>query len=127
MTMKFRHFLILLLVPGLDPSAHAISDDSWDDISNVGVVSLIGTALILSYTREDWNGLQQSTYSMLTATGVSLLGKTLVDKERPDNSGNDSFASGHTACLGHHPVSPLWLADGHSRLRGGGVAISMRW
>ncbi|MCP5128077.1 MAG: phosphatase PAP2 family protein [Pseudomonadales bacterium] len=75
----------------------ADSEDTWKDISDVGVYSLIGTALILPATRKDWEGLRQATYSIGSATGAALLGKALVDEERPNNKDNDSFPSGHTA------------------------------
>ncbi len=77
--------------------AHAISDGSWEDISDIGAYTLIGTALIMPIARDDRDGLYQAAYSLSSATAVALLGKALVDKERPDNSDNDSFPSGHTA------------------------------
>ncbi len=96
--MKLQHLAIALtLTVGISPAAIAISDNSWEDISDVGVISLISTALILPASRKDWVGLRQAAYSIGTATGVTLLGKTLVDEERPDNSDDDSFPSGHTA------------------------------
>ncbi len=96
--MKFqRVLLLLLLLSGIYPSAHADSENTWEDISNIGVVSLIGAALILPYTRADREGQKQAVYSIATATGVSLIGKALIDEERPDNSDNESFPSGHTA------------------------------
>jgi membrane-associated phospholipid phosphatase len=96
--MNIRYVFVLLVMVFLShPSAHAWSDKTWDDISSVGVYSLVGTALILPTTRKDWEGLRQAAYSMGTATGVSLIGKALIDEERPDNSDNDSFPSGHTA------------------------------
>ena len=94
-----RAYLLLcfFLVPTVIPAAHADSESTWEDISDIGVVSLIGTALILPYTREDSDGVKQAAYSIVTAAGVSRIGKALVDEERPDNSDNDSFPSGHTA------------------------------
>jgi membrane-associated phospholipid phosphatase len=97
-TMKFHHLLIaLLLASAVNPSANAASEDTWEDISDVGVISLIGTALVLPAARDDWEGLRQAAFSIGTAAGVTLIGKTLVDEERPDNSDDDSFPSGHTA------------------------------
>ena len=96
--MKIRQLLIALtLAAGISPSANAISENTWEDISDVGVISLISTALILPTARDDWEGLRQAAYSIGTAAGVTLIGKTLVDEERPDNSDDDSFPSGHTA------------------------------
>ena len=96
--MKFsRAFLLLALFFAAQPYTHAWSDNTWEDISDVGAYGLIATALILPSTREDWEGLRQAAYSVVTATGVATVGKALVDEERPDNSDNDSFPSGHTA------------------------------
>ena len=75
----------------------AWNEKTWEDISDVGVYSLIGTALILPAAREDWEGFRQSAYSVGSAMGVTFVGKALIDEERPDNSDNDSFPSGHTA------------------------------
>tara|TARA_R110001592_G_scaffold363372_2_gene686147 strand:- start:8175 stop:8717 length:543 start_codon:yes stop_codon:yes gene_type:complete len=92
-----RVFLFLIIASVPQPYVHAWGDSTWEDISDVGAYGLVATALILPTTREDWEGLRQAAYSMGTATGVSLVGKALVDEERPDDSDNDSFPSGHTA------------------------------
>ena len=95
--MKVRFLFLLSVMAFLPhPPAVAWSDQTWEDISDVGVYSLIGTALILPATREDWEGLRQAAYSMGSASGVMLVGKALIDEERPDDSDNDSFPSGHT-------------------------------
>tara|TARA_R110001599_G_scaffold353815_1_gene598817 strand:+ start:63818 stop:64360 length:543 start_codon:yes stop_codon:yes gene_type:complete len=92
-----RVFLFLIIASVPQPYAHAWGDSTWEDISEVGAYGLVATALILPTTREDWEGLRQAAYSMGTATGVSLVGKALVHEERPDDSDNNSFPSGHTA------------------------------
>jgi len=98
MTMRLQQVLILLLsLTTICPSSHADSEGTWEDISDVGVISLVGTALILPYTRDDSDGVKQAAYSIGTASVVSLVAKALVDEERPDNSDDDSFPSGHTA------------------------------
>jgi len=91
--------LIILTLPALllNTPAHAISDGSWEDISDIGVDGLIGAALIVPITRDDRDGLYQAAYSLSSAIGVTIIGKSLVDEERPDNSDNDSFPSRHTA------------------------------
>ena len=96
--MKFRQLLIMfLLASAINPSANAISDNDWEDISDVGAYTLVGSALLLPTVRKDWVGLRQAAYSIGSAQAITLLGKALVDEERPDNSDNDSFPSGHTA------------------------------
>jgi membrane-associated phospholipid phosphatase len=96
MTIKLRYLLLLfLLVSGVNPPVRSANEDTWKDISDVGVYSLLGTALILPAAREDWEGLRQAAYSIGTAAGVTLIGKALVDEERPNNKDDDSFPSGH--------------------------------
>jgi len=96
--MKIRYlFLLSILALHTHTPANAWSDKTWEDISDVGAYGLIGTALIVPTTREDWEGLRQATYSIGASLGVVLVGKALIDEERPDDSDNDSFPSGHTA------------------------------
>jgi membrane-associated phospholipid phosphatase len=96
MNSRFLYMLFFLLML-VNPSANAISDNSWDDISNIGAYGLIGTALILPSAREDWQGFRQAAYSIGSATVIAQIGKALVHEERPDGSDNNSFPSGHTA------------------------------
>ena len=96
--MKFCNLLLLFLLAFIaNAPAHALSDDSWEDISDIGAYGLIGTALLLPVARDDWEGFRQGAYSIGSAAGIALIGKALVDEERPDNSDDDSFPSGHTA------------------------------
>jgi len=78
-------------------SANASSADNWETLSDAGTFGLVVVALALPAYKDDWAGFQQAGYSIVTATGVSSVGKSLIDAERPDNSGNDSFPSRHTA------------------------------
>jgi membrane-associated phospholipid phosphatase len=87
-------FLLALLATG---PAHALSDNDWEDISDIGAYGLLGTALLLPLVRDDREGVYQAAYSIGSAIGITLVGKALVDEERPDDSDNDSFPSGHTA------------------------------
>ena len=98
MTIKLRFLLLLFMLAwGTSPPVGAASEDTWKDISDVGAYSLLGTALILPAAREDWEGFRQAAYSIGSAAGVTLIGKALVDEERPNNKDDDSFPSGHTA------------------------------
>lgn len=87
---------ILLLAFAANVPTHAFSEDTWEDLSDVTAYGLLGTALLLPVTKDDTEGVYQAAFSIGTALGVTLLGKALVDEERPDNSDNDSFPSGHT-------------------------------
>jgi membrane-associated phospholipid phosphatase len=90
-------FVLLVLVSALISPAHALDEDTWKDISDVGAYGLMGTALLLPTARKDWDGLQQAAFSIGSAEVITLVGKSLIDEERPDNSDDDSFPSGHTA------------------------------
>lgn len=89
--------LLLVLSLGISPAAQAISHKTWDDLSTVGAVGLTGYALTLPLLKDDWQGERQALYSVGTAGGLALLGKSLFPEQRPDNSDNNSFPSGHSA------------------------------
>jgi len=98
--MKFRYVPVaFLLILCVTPSVQAggISNKNWADISDVGVGLLAGTALILPAARSDWEGFRQAGYSLGLAEGAAILGKAVIHEERPDNSDNNSFPSGHAA------------------------------
>jgi len=96
--MTFRSLLVMLLmVLGLSPSAHALSNGTWADISDVGEFTLIVSSMAAPAILDDWKGFRQAGYSLGTAQGIALLGKALVHEQRPDNTDNNSFPSGHTS------------------------------
>lgn len=86
-----------VLVLGIHPAAHAISNNQWANISDVTVYTMIGAGLAIPTVRQDWTGLRQSVYSMGAAGGIATLGKAVIHEQRPDNSDNNSFPSGHTS------------------------------
>ena len=47
--------------------------------------------------KKDWEGFKQAGFSVATASGIGLVGKTVIDAKRPDGDGDDSFPSNHTA------------------------------
>lgn len=96
--MKISPLIImfLLALPVTAP-VHALSDKDWEDISDVGTYGLLATALLLPVARDDREGVYQAAYSIGSALTITLVGKALIDEERPDNSDNDSFPSGHTS------------------------------
>lgn len=96
--MNFRYLAVTsLLVLGVNLSANAISHNGWANISDVSAYTLLGSALILPVTRDDWEGFRQAGYSIVTAEGVALLGKAVIHEDRPDNTDDDSFPSGHSS------------------------------
>ena len=58
---------------------------------------MIATALALPKVRDDNDGLRQAFYSIGSAAAITFVGKNLTDHERPDESDNNSFPSGHAA------------------------------
>lgn len=96
MPNRFRAFPLLLALLA-SPNAHAISNQSWDDISTVTELTLLGVALGTPMLRDDWEGAGQAALSIGVATGITTLGKSIIHAQRPDNSNNNSFPSGHTA------------------------------
>jgi hypothetical protein len=96
--MKLRYPIILVsLVSAASPSAYAIDHHGWDVIGTVGAIGLMGTAMGLPAYREDWEGVEQAAYSISAALGVTFALKEIVQEERPDNSDDRSFPSGHTS------------------------------
>jgi len=88
--------LILSFWLAYSPNASAVSDKTWADISDVGVATLISGALIFPISKDDWDGSRQAVFSIGAATGIAQLGKAVIHEERPDQSDNNSFPSGHT-------------------------------
>ena len=97
--MKSRYLLVMfLLALGVNPPASAVSDNQWVTISDISAGILVGSALVVvPAVHDDWPGFRQAGLSIGVAGGLSILGKAVVHEERPDNSDNKSFPSGHTA------------------------------
>lgn len=95
--MKLPTYLwVLLLTVGLNPVAHAIDNQSWQDISDVGLYLTIGAAVSVPAVRADWQGLGQAVLSGGVASGISQGLKSAISARRPDRSDDKSFPSGHT-------------------------------
>jgi len=77
--------------------AQALDKNDWDNISNVGVLSLMGAAVITPTAKGDWEGLGQAALSIGSAGALAEVLKQTFPEQRPDNSGDDSFPSGHTS------------------------------
>ncbi len=78
-------------------SVHAMSEKDWDVLTDIGAYGLVATAAAVPAYKGDWEGFWQAGFSIGAASGIGLIGKTTIDAERPDKSGNDSFPSNHTA------------------------------
>lgn len=92
------YLLITLIISMINSqSLKAIENETWLDISNISVTTLMSTALILPAAKGDWEGFRQAFYSIGLTQGVSILAKSAIHAKRPDLSDNNSFPSGHTA------------------------------
>lgn len=94
---RFFRAITFGLVLSLNAPAHAISNDQWANISDVGAYGLITVALVTPAIRADWQGLRQSVSSIGVATITSQVLKSVIHERRPDNSDNKSFPSGHSS------------------------------
>ncbi len=64
-------------------------------------VALPLSAWGLTQLAQDEEGAQQFYWSFASTVATTYALKTLINKERPDGSGNDSFPSGHSAMAFH--------------------------
>ena len=76
--------------------AHA-SDKDWATASDIGRDALVVTALGLPAVQGDWQGTKQAAFSMGAAFAVTSGLKLVIEEERPDESNDKSFPSGHTS------------------------------
>src|SRR5687767_4849279 len=76
--------------------AHA-GDKGWATASDVGRGALVVTALGLPAVQGDWKGTKQSAFSLGATYAVTSGLKHVIEEERPDESNDKSFPSGHTS------------------------------
>ena len=74
-----------------------VAANEWGLASDVGAYGLVATSMAVPTFEEDGSGVGQAALSVGVASAVGLLGKVLIDAERPDGSSMDSFPSNHTA------------------------------
>lgn len=96
-TMKHMPKLILVLFTTLATLAHAGGVQTWGKVSDVMAVGLPLVAAGKALTSGDSEGFKALTYTLGTTLVAAETLKALVHEQRPDQSGNDSFPSGHTA------------------------------
>lgn len=87
----------LLIALAVNLPAQAVSNKTWDDLSTVGSVGLMGVALATPSLRGDWAGTGQAGLSLGLAAGLATLGKAAFPEQRPDRSDDKSFPSGHAS------------------------------
>ena len=72
-------------------------DKGWQTASDVGRNALVITALGLPTVQGDWQGTKQAAFSLGATYAVTFSLKHIVHEERPDDSNDRSFPSGHTS------------------------------
>jgi membrane-associated phospholipid phosphatase len=77
-------------------SAHA-SEDDWATASDIGRGALVVAALGLPAVQGDWEGAKQAAFSLGATYAVTSGLKLVIEEERPDDSNDKSFPSGHTS------------------------------
>lgn len=73
------------------------SDKGWGTASDIGRNALVVTALGLPTIQGDWQGTKQAAFSLGATYAVTYGLKHLVGEQRPDESDDNSFPSGHTS------------------------------
>jgi membrane-associated phospholipid phosphatase len=93
-----KRFAIPAVAAALLPAAPAnASDKDWATASDIGRDALVVTALGLPAVQDDWQGAKQAAFSMGSAFAVTAGLKLVIEEERPDESNDKSFPSGHTS------------------------------
>ena len=83
-----------LLVASPTYAGNASNTKKAGDIIAIAIPAL---AYGSTHYMNDKEGRQQFYYSFATNLGTTYALKSIIDKERPDASGNDSFPSSHTS------------------------------
>ena len=76
--------------------AHA-DEQGWATASDIGRGALVVTALGLPAVQGDWEGAKQAVFSLGATYAVTTGLKLVIEEERPDESNDKSFPSGHTS------------------------------
>ncbi len=95
MTTHLRSAVAALLLTIATP---ALADEKdWGTASDIGRDALTVVALGLPAVQGDWEGAKEAAFS-IGATYVVTRGlKHIISEERPDESNDKSFPSGHTS------------------------------
>lgn len=91
-----RSFVLAAALVVSSAPAHASQKD-WDSAGDIARAGLVVAALGVPAVQEDWEGGKQALFSIGGAYAVTQGLKLIIDEERPDKSGDDSFPSGHAS------------------------------
>ena len=72
-------------------------EGDWATASDIGRGALVVAALGLPAVQGDWKGTKQAAFSLGATYAVTAGLKRVIDEERPDESDDKSFPSGHTS------------------------------
>ena len=77
--------------------AHASSSDNIDKAGDILSFAIPAVAYGSTYYMDDKEGREQFYYSFATNVAATYALKSVISKERPDGSDDDSYPSGHTS------------------------------
>jgi len=81
----------------LAPAPAAADEQDWADASDVARTGLIVAAFGVPLLEGDGNGAKQAAYSLGSTFLVTAALKETIHENRPDDSNDKSFPSGHTS------------------------------
>lgn len=94
--MKCLAIPVFAAAIGIATPAHA-GEQGWATASDIGQGVLVVTALGLPSVQGDWEGTKQAAFSLGATYAVTTGLKHVISEERPDESNDKSFPSGHTS------------------------------
>ena len=95
-----RAALLFLVASSVFLGRPAAADTS-EDAGDVLRLAIPAAAFAMTFRRDDREGRRQFYRSFAANIGATFALKALVDDERPDGSGDDSFPSGHASVAFH--------------------------
>jgi membrane-associated phospholipid phosphatase len=95
--MKSAKALVLSFAVSIAGVANAGGVQTWGHVSDALAVGLPLLAAGTAFGKGDSKGVKELTYSLGATLAATTALKSLINEQRPDGSGNDSFPSGHTA------------------------------
>jgi membrane-associated phospholipid phosphatase len=95
---KLKKVLLSLLFAGFSSGCFAWgSATAWGNLSDALAVGLPLLAVGDTLATKDNQGLWELSFSLGATVASTQILKSTISENRPDNSGNDGFPSGHTA------------------------------
>lgn len=97
--MKLPAFVVTLclIISLFAPLKEASASDWIETSGDIGMVAIPATAAILTLCRNDRDGSLQFIETFATAAATTLALKYTIKERRPNNGGDHSFPSFHTA------------------------------